>query len=110
MTKLPSQHSRVIKMAFGWRTDDDPLIVLFGSSDHKKNVAKLDPDSGKTHEISSLIFFKIEVKILRKNCRLCESCSCDWHYKGLIIFLLEKKRKKVNQKWMTMYETYPNGI
>ena len=60
ITKLPSQHSMLghyrraseTQMAFRWRVDDDPLIVVFGSS-HKlkkkqarkiiqKNVKLLD--------------------------------------------------------------------
>ena len=30
-------------MAFRWRADDDPLIVVFGSSHHSSTKKKLDP-------------------------------------------------------------------
>ena len=56
ITKLPNHHSMLShhrhasetpKMAFRWRADDGPLIVVFGSSflssTEKKTLSKLDP-------------------------------------------------------------------
>ena len=37
-----ARRQNAILMAFRWRADDGPLIVLFGTS-HKKNVAKSGP-------------------------------------------------------------------
>ena len=69
---LSTRRRNAIKMAFRWLANDDPLLVLFGSSlplsiHQKKNCQSTNPScktSGSTHEsngaVSLLILFYLK--------------------------------------------------
>ena len=100
---MSGHHPHASEMPFKWRFPGGLMIACLNSYldplIKKPSLAKLsgsphEPDiSDVSHEISSLIFFKNEAKILQES----SSPGGDWHCKGLIIFYWKKSGKKITR-------------